>query len=137
MTAADPSGAPTRESAKREAVRRALARADGFVSAQQLHLQINGDGQSIGLATVYRHLAALAEQGDADTVSVATGQLFRTCRRRGTHHHHLICETCGTAVDVDPPDEDWIRAAALEHGFTVTRHLIEVFGHCRECPDDA
>jgi len=125
--------APTRESAKRETVREALARADGFVSAQQLHLQITRHGESIGLATVYRHLGSLADMGEADTVTVSAGQLFRTCHRPKDHHHHLICEACGNAADIDPPDEDWIRAAAVEHGFTVTHHRIEVFGRCREC----
>ena len=134
MTTAHPAQGSPRESAKRETVRRALARVDGFVSAQQLHLQINDEGGSIGLATVYRHLGALADRGDADTVSASSGQLFRACRRPGAHHHHLICETCGNAADIDPPDEDWIRTAALAHGFTVTHHLIEVFGRCRECP---
>ncbi|MDZ8171766.1 Fur family transcriptional regulator [Microbacterium xanthum] len=124
-----------REGPKRETVRRALARTDGFVSAQQLHLEINAGGDSIGLATVYRHLGALAEQGDADTISVASGQLFRTCTRPGAHHHHLICDSCGTAADIAPADEEWIRTAAREHGFTVTHHRIEVFGRCRECLD--
>ncbi|MAP62743.1 MAG: transcriptional repressor [Microbacterium sp.] len=134
MAASDTTPQPNRESTKRDTVRRALARTDGFVSAQQLHLQINADGDSIGLATVYRHLGALAEHGDADTISGASGQLFRTCRRPGAHHHHLICESCGAAADIAPPDEEWIRTAALEHGFTVSHHLIEVFGRCRRCP---
>ncbi|GAA1695584.1 transcriptional repressor [Microbacterium sediminicola] len=119
---------------QREAVRTGLASCEGFVSAGQLHDLLTGQGVSVGLATVYRQLNSLAESGQADTIPVAGGQLFRSCTP-GSHHHHLICEGCGLAVEIDPPDEAWIERAAQRRGFTVTRHLFEVFGRCRECPE--
>jgi len=64
------------------------------------------------------------------------GRLYRACEP-GLHHHHLVCEACGNATDIDPPNEEWIQAAAREHGFTVTRHVLEVFGQCSECADAA
>lgn len=49
------------------------------------------------------------------------------------HHHHLVCEDCGKAVDIDPPDETWLRTTANQNGFTVARHVLEVFGRCADC----
>ena len=56
---------------QREAVREALGTTEGFVSAQTLHAHLREAGSSVGLATVYRALADLATEGDADRV--ATG----------------------------------------------------------------
>lgn len=122
-----------RSTAQKLAIRDALEEAPGFVSAAQLHRRLNDRGSSVGLATVYRHLNALAESGHADTVTAPSGQLFRACAPGG-HHHHLVCESCGRAAEIDPPGEEWIVAAADRHGFTVSRHVLEVFGFCGDCP---
>ncbi len=122
----------TRRTAQKEAIRQALDGSPGFVSAQQVHRLLQDAGTPVGLATVYRQLNALASSGDADTITGPGGQLFRTCTAPGSHHHHLVCEKCGKA-EVLEPNENWIRAAAREHGYTVTRHVLEVFGLCRDC----
>jgi len=121
----------TRRTAQKRAIRGALEEAGEFVSAQQLHQRLDEAGVRVGLATVYRQLAGLAAAGLADTISVASGQLYRACES-AEHHHHLVCETCGKAVEIDPP-ETWIRTAARKHGYTVTGHILEVFGRCPEC----
>ncbi|MHA3723718.1 Fur family transcriptional regulator, partial [Leucobacter sp. HY1910] len=59
---------PRRNTWQREAVRAALASAHGFVSAQQLHQTLRDAGSTIGLATVYRALASLTEDGEADSI---------------------------------------------------------------------
>lgn len=122
----------SRQTVQKEAVRRTLKEAPGFISAAQVHRRINADGLPIGLATVYRQLNALAESGHADTIPVPSGQLFRACEPGG-HHHHLVCEDCGTAVEIEMADEEWIHRTAERNGFTVTRHILEVFGRCANC----
>lgn len=121
-----------RNTAQKAAVRTALEQSPGFISAAKLHHRLIEEGGTIGLATVYRQLNALAEAGEADTITVQSGQLFRVCEPDG-HHHHLVCEVCGKAVDIEPPSEAWIRKVADEHGFTVTGHVLEVFGRCPDC----
>lgn len=53
---------------QREAVREALGTSEAFVSAQALHSALREGGSSIGLATVYRALADLATEGEADAL---------------------------------------------------------------------
>ncbi|TXP93198.1 transcriptional repressor, partial [Escherichia coli] len=81
-------GGPRRTTRQREAVRAALDASDEFVSAQSLHQSLRTEGSTIGLATVYRALAALAEDGEADALQPGGEVLYRACTR--THHHHLI-----------------------------------------------
>jgi len=118
---------------QKEAVLQALATSKGFVSAQQLHKRITDSGTVIGLATVYRTLNALVKDGLADSLVNTTGEsLFRDCSK--DHHHHLICNVCGIAVEIEADEaEAWASKIASEHGFTDVSHTIEIFGVCESC----
>jgi Fur family ferric uptake transcriptional regulator len=118
---------------QREAVREALDRTEGFVSAQSLHAAMKGAGSEVGLATVYRALADLATEGEADSLQSEGESLYRACTPN-SHHHHLICRRCGTAVEIGADAvETWARDVAAEHGFTQPRHVVDVFGYCPAC----
>lgn len=125
---------PKRNTWQREAVRVALAEARGFVSAQQLHQVLREGGSTIGLATVYRALAGLADAGDADSLQSPEGEnLFRSCATPG-HHHHLICRNCGDTRELSAAVvEEWTRRVAAEHGFTDIEHVVDLFGLCADC----
>ena len=119
---------------QRERVRGALAEARGFVSAQSLHAALRDENTGIGLATVYRALAGLAAQGEADSLQSPEGEaLYRACVTPG-HHHHLICRSCGRAVEIEATEvEQWARRTAAEHGFTQAEHVVDIFGLCTPC----
>lgn len=130
--------AARRNTWQKDAVRHALADVKGFMSAQELHLVLKNHGSTIGLATVYRALADLAEAGEADSIQATaeTGNagetLFRACGQ--SHHHHLICRDCGTTVEIAAITvESWADAIAAENGFTQASHTIEIFGTCAKC----
>ena len=118
---------------QREAVRTALSENENFVSAQALHGALREAGSSIGLATVYRALADLAEEGEADSLQQEGEALYRACTP-GNHHHHLICRNCGLTVEIEATAvEDWARQVATQHGFTRAEHSVDVFGLCERC----
>ncbi len=118
---------------QREAVRTALNENENFVSAQALHGALKQSGSSIGLATVYRALADLAEEGEADSLQQEGEALYRACTP-GSHHHHLICRHCGLTVEIEATAvEDWARQVASQHGFTKAEHVVDVFGLCDAC----
>ena len=122
-----------RNTRQKDAVRHALGEAIGFVSAQQLHLVLKNHGSTIGLATVYRALADLAEAGEADPLQSKDGELlYRACTT--SHHHHLICRACGKTVEIEADRvERWADEVASEHGFTQPSHTIDIFGTCSAC----
>jgi Fur family ferric uptake transcriptional regulator len=119
---------------QRDRVREALADASGFVSAQTLFATLRDDNTGIGLATVYRALAGLAAQGEADSLQSPEGEnLFRACTSPG-HHHHLICRSCGLTVEIAANDvEQWAQKTAAAHGFTQAEHVVDIFGLCAAC----
>jgi Fur family ferric uptake transcriptional regulator len=122
---------------QREAVRGALTSTEGFISAQGLHMSLHETGSPIGLATVYRALADLASEGDADSLQSPDGEsLYRACTTG--HHHHLICRNCGLTVEIEADAvELWAQSVASEHGFTQPNHVVDVFGLCAECTAQA
>ncbi|MFM1984633.1 MAG: hypothetical protein RL723_1068 [Actinomycetota bacterium] len=122
-----------RNTPQKAAVKHALGEATGFVSAQQLHQTLKNHGSSIGLATVYRTLADLAQAGDADSLQSNEGEvLYRACTN--AHHHHLICRDCGKTVEIEAERvEKWADEVAQEHGFSEPSHNIDIFGNCAAC----
>lgn len=119
---------------QRSAVGELLADLEDFRSAQQLHELLRGRGASVGLATVYRTLQALADDGEVDVLRTAEGEaLYRRCARR-EHHHHLVCRVCGATVEIDGPTvESWAAQVGATHGFADIEHTMELYGTCSAC----
>jgi Fur family ferric uptake transcriptional regulator len=121
-----------RNTKQREEVWQALEQRPDFVSAQELHQSLREKGSTIGLATVYRTLNALAEEGSADALSLEGENLYRACSPG--HHHHLICRACGQTTEIEASAvEAWAKQVATEHGFTDPQHIVDIFGTCRSC----
>src|SRR5699024_8813860 len=120
-----------RNTRQRAAILETLSRQDDFRSAQQIHEQMRADGETVGLATVYRNLQALSRSGRLDVLVAGDGEsLYRQCEDTG-HHHHLVCRECGRTVEfLAPKLESSMDAIAHEHGFTDVDHTLEVFGLC-------
>ena len=104
-----------------------------FLTAQQVHDQLRNRGDQVGLATVYRNLQTMAEDGELDAIRAEDGEMtYRRCS--SAHHHHLVCRVCGFTVEVEEPGvEVWAHRAGRAHGFTDVSHTVEVFGRCADC----
>ncbi len=136
MTMSEPAPAEVsgrRNTRQRSALVALLDELDGFRSAQELHTLLRERGDSVGLATVYRALQALVEDGQLDVLRGVDGEAgYRRCSP--DHHHHLVCRSCGRTVEVaDPPVERWAARIGTEHGFADVQHQVEVFGTCSDC----
>ena len=137
MTSTDPTPEreqqPLRPTRQRTAVVEALQAFDDFRSAQEIHELIGRAGTTVGLATVYRTLQKLSEVGEIDMLRTEDGEaIYRRCS--ATHHHHLVCRSCGATVEVEGPTvERWTRSIASEHGYADISHTLEIFGTCPAC----
>ncbi|MEO7235429.1 MAG: Fur family transcriptional regulator [Lapillicoccus sp.] len=126
---------PARRLTKQQlAVADALGDTTDFTSAQDLHARLRAAGHPVGLATVYRALQALSEDGDVDVLRTGEGEaVYRRCST-GAHHHHLVCRSCGRTVEVEGPTvERWADSVSAEHGFRDVTHTLEIFGTCADC----
>ena len=121
---------------QRQAVLDELTRVNDFRSAQQIFEDLRTNGQHVGLATVYRCLQGLAEDGRVDALRSAEGEsLYRICTSN-SHHHHLVCRECGHAEEIEQSQiEAWVASVAQGHGFANVEHSLELFGTCVSCQE--
>ena len=88
---------------------------------------------NVGIATVYRTLNLLEDSGMATSISFgAQGKKFELANK--PHHDHLICKSCNKIIEFqDATIERKQLAVAKEHGFTLTGHMMQLYGICPEC----
>lgn len=125
--------APLRPTRQRRAITDALAAAEEFQSAQDIHDALRHAGEKVGLATVYRTLQAMADAGEVDVLQSPGGEAaYRRCS--ASHHHHLVCRVCGRTVEISGSSvERWTESVARDNGFSDVSHTIELVGLCAEC----
>ena len=133
MTTAE-KGQPVRSTRQRAALEEVLRSAGGFRTAQELHDELRAGGSKVGLTTVYRNLQGLADAGRVDVLRNADGEaIYRLCPT-SAHHHHLVCRSCGSSVEIASDEvERWAARTARAHGFTEVTHSAELYGVCRTC----
>ncbi len=125
---------PSRQTRQGQAVLTVVLGSDNFRSAQDIHAELRSAGETVGLTTVYRHLALLTEEGQLDALQTADGELvYRRCHS-DQHHHHVVCRQCGRGSEVEVPDlERWAESTASKLGYTDVTHTVEIFGVCADC----
>lgn len=122
-----------KQTEQRRSIVAALAGGDRALSAQELHERLRAADAGVGLATVYRNLARLADEGEIDAIRRASGETaYRSCG--SGHHHHLICRECGLVVELhDCALSEWSKGIAARHGFQQVEHQAELVGLCADC----
>jgi Fur family ferric uptake transcriptional regulator len=101
-------------------------------TADELYEQVRRRLPRVSLATVYRNLEWLSDQGLAQKIEVGGRQK----RFDGdiSEHYHVRCSKCGRVADVEMDLLDGVEARIAQCcGFTVTGHRIEFTGLCPAC----
>jgi Fur family peroxide stress response transcriptional regulator len=120
---------------QRLAIFRHLAATDRHPSAEELHAAVRQELPTLSLATIYKTLDTLGAIGVVRPVSRlgARGRWDANLEP----HHHLVCTTCGTVIDVTEPRLEAAArpaaAVAARHGFETAGHTVEIFGRCAAC----
>jgi Fur family transcriptional regulator, ferric uptake regulator len=106
--------------------------------AQEIPEALTAAGRKIGLASVYRMVDRLAEQGLVQRIDIGDGIVRYEPARAAEHHHHLVCDTCGRVEPfADASLEQAIEAVEESSGFSVVAHEVLLRGLCGDCRDAA
>jgi Fur family transcriptional regulator, ferric uptake regulator len=119
-----------RATRQRTAIYAAIASAERPVSPQEILETARSTVQGLGLATVYRTLKALQQDGEIHPVTLP-GDSARYESAGQSHHHHFQCTACTRVFDVHRCPGD-MRHLAPE-GFTVESHDLTLYGRCADC----
>lgn len=111
-----------------------LQKQDEHLSSEELYALVKRHDPSIGQATVYRTLKLLNEAGIVEPLDFADGVTRYESSYGREHHDHLICESCGRNIEImDEVIERRQEELAEEHGFTLLRHKMYLYGLCPDC----
>lgn len=120
-----------RNTRQRDVIREVFASAGRPLTPQEAAGLAQERMPSLGLATVYRTVKALAESGWLVCINVAGTNLFELASKG--HHHHFHCSRCDRTYDIDG------CGGALEHlvpaGFVLEGHDLTLTGRCRTCSE--
>ncbi|MEG6584199.1 Fur family transcriptional regulator [Dendrosporobacter sp. 1207_IL3150] len=119
---------------QRRAVIKALCECGKFPTAQHVLEHVRKNAPDVSFDTIYRNLSLLADLGVVHEIQTKgrEGNVFEIVT--SSHHHHLICVTCGITkcLDFCPISENDLKRAQAD-GFEVTSHSLEFYGYCKEC----
>lgn len=121
---------PRRSTRQRSAIREALQAAQRPLLPQEVLAAAQSQVPGLGIATVYRSLKALLDEGAIRLVALP-GENPRYETLDHGHHHHFQCTRCERVFDVHACPGDLSRLAPA--GFTVEDHELTLYGRCREC----
>jgi Fur family ferric uptake transcriptional regulator len=124
-----------RLSAPRTAVVRTLAELGCSVTAKEIADRLHGQGQDVGVASIYRTLELLDKLRLTRRVDAAEGVArYEPLEPSGEHHHHIVCDTCGEVAAFEDSDlERAIERLAGRVEFSIDAHDVTLRGECPAC----
>ena len=123
-------GGMERSTRQRSAIRGAVESAGRPLSAPEILQNAQAEAPSLSIATVYRNLKHLVDDGVLLQV-ILPGENPRYELAHQGHHHHFQCRSCRRVFDVHA------CPGGLQHlappGFTIDGHELTLYGTCAEC----
>lgn len=88
--------------------------------------------KSVDKATVYRILTSFKELGLVHEINLGDRET-RYELQHDKHHHHLICENCGSIDDIMLHEDILLTEVQKQSSFKIKKHSLEFFGTCKKC----
>ncbi len=119
-----------RNTHQRTAIRSAIEEADRPLSPQEILSSAQDQAPGLGIATVYRNIKAMVEEGWLRAVELPGVPSRYEVAGKG-HHHHFHCRSCDRVFEVD--DCPGRVADLAPSGFRPEAHDIILYGLCPAC----
>lgn len=128
----------TRNTVQKQLIMDCLKNSGSHMTVEEIYNDIKEHHKNISIATVYRNLKLMEEQGavrklymEDDSVS-----FFELSDKSEHSHHHLVCSNCGTIFDFDFDLLDPIeKTIEKQTGFLIKDHRVVFYGICKKCRD--
>jgi Fur family ferric uptake transcriptional regulator/Fur family peroxide stress response transcriptional regulator len=101
------------------------------MTADEVYAAVKKEDPEIGLATVYRNLNLMCDEGVIQKVNSEGCSFYDG---NPAPHDHFVCERCGTVMDA-PAEYDRNLDKEIEEraGVRVSRHSVIYRGICKAC----
>ena len=105
------------------------------LSAEELHKELTSQQIKISLATLYRSLKFLLENGFIRELDFGEDHKHYELNSPGRRHHHIICNSCGKTIEFE--DKNLYKYAAKiakgQNDFEIKDYQFKIFGLCEKC----
>ncbi len=111
-------------------------KADAYVTIQQLAEELEGQGQRVGLTTIYRTLDKLEQEKAIAKISIdgVGGTCYRYLPREDDIFFSLKCEQCGRVIDIDCAELARLyRHLSQAHNIFINPGKTMFYGTCESC----
>jgi Fur family ferric uptake transcriptional regulator len=118
---------------QREMIVEAIAHSDHHLSAEEIYEQVQTRTRYINIATIYRTLDLLVDEGLVSRIDIGDGRVLHATWQHGPHIH-LVCRGCGCVIEADQhllePMGDLVRE---QYGFSPDLQHTSFLGLCEDC----
>lgn len=123
-------------SRKREAIRETLMNTTSHPTAEWIFNQLKPIIPDLSLATVYRNLGEMKQNGEVQSVAFWGGK--ERFDGNTEKHSHFVCDNCGKIDDFHfiRQDVDLDNQAQLHFGGKVNFHTLVFHGTCKDCTEN-
>lgn len=121
-----------RRTKQRDAIFKEILSAEGPLSVGEIHGRAGEELPGLGIATVYRTVKTLREEGRVTVVELPGEEPRYEPADRG-HHHHFRCLSCEQTFDLEMCPVGIPSGTMLPGGYRVEDHNLTLYGHCSEC----
>lgn len=118
---------------QREMIIEAIAHQGNHINAEDVFTLVQQRTQSMNIATVYRTLDLLVEQGLVSRIDLGEGRVMYATTQHGPHIH-LVCRQCGRIIDADQELLSALKdRLETEYQFAADLQHISLLGLCSSC----
>lgn len=118
---------------QRELIVEAIANSDRHITAEEVLDVVRQKTKAVNIATIYRTLDLLVEQGLATRTDLGEGRVVYATIRHGPHIH-LICRRCGRILEADASLLALLTTVLQEqYRFLCDTTHLALTGLCEDC----
>ena len=117
----------SRKTNQKRMIEKEINNLNSFFDAEELYKQVSKKNKKIGIATVYRFLKKLTEEGKIHSYSCNRKIIYSSNVKS---HCHFICETCGNIKHINLKKLDFIQK---EVKGDICHFQIDITGVCEKC----
>jgi Fe2+/Zn2+ uptake regulation proteins len=102
-------------------------------SISEISSSLKNKGTNIDIVTIYRTLDCFIKLGIVGKTQFKDKISKYEIISNDYHHHHLVCDRCGSIEDIPLDDNFLINKISKQTNFKIKSHSLEFFGICGKC----
>ena len=120
---------------QREMIINAIAHSPQHITAEEIFEELKKHTRAINIATVYRTLDLLWQEGFARRNDLSEGKIVYSTFQHGPHIH-LVCRRCNQVIEADVKLLDSLGEDLISnYHFRPDLNHFAIFGICADCQE--